>query len=71
MAIYIVLGSRDEKLSLLIQEIASGKMQLPEFQRSWIRNDNKIINIWASRSHGYPMGANMCLETGIDLDLAH
>jgi len=39
-------------------------MQLPEFQRDWTWNDNRIQGILASLSQGYPMGAIMRLEYG-------
>lgn len=39
-------------------------MQLPEFQRSWTWDDNRIRGIIASLSQGYPMGAIMRLQYG-------
>lgn len=57
-------SSLDTNLSQLLQEVASGKMQLPEFQRSWTWDDNRIQGIIASLSQGYPMGAIMRLQYG-------
>jgi len=54
----------DTNLSQLLQEVASGRMQLPEFQRSWTWDDNRIRGIIASLSQGYPMGAIMRLQYG-------
>ena len=47
-----------------MRDVASGKAQLPEFQRSWTWDDNRIRGIIASISQGYPMGAIMRLQYG-------
>lgn len=57
-------SSLDTNLSQLLQEVATGKMQLPEFQRNWTWDDNRIRGIIASLSQGYPMGAIMRLQYG-------
>lgn len=57
-------SSLDTNLSQLLQEVASGKMQLPDFQRPWTWDDNRIQGIIASLSQGYPMGAIMRLQYG-------
>ena len=64
MAINIAPKSLDTDLSELMRDVASGKAQLPEFQRSWTWDDNRIVGILASLSQGYPMGAIMRLEYG-------
>lgn len=56
--------SDDTDLSELMRDVHYGRAQLPEFQRSWIWNDRKIIGILASLSLGYPMGAIMRLSFG-------
>lgn len=66
MAINITPKSLDTELSELMRDVASGKAQLPEFQRSWTWDDNRIIGILASLSQGYPMGAIMRLTYGND-----
>ena len=48
MAINIAPKSLDTDLSELMRDVASGKAQLPEFQRSWTWDDNRIIGILAS-----------------------
>ena len=53
--------SSDISLRNLMKEVASGKAQLPEFQRDWRWDDNRIIGILTSLSLGYPMGALMRL----------
>lgn len=60
----IAPNSLDTNLSQLLIDIASSKIQLPEFQRSWTWDDNRIKGIIASLSQGYPMGAIMRLQYG-------
>ena len=60
----ILPSSLDTNMSQLLQEVSMGKMQLPEFQRSWTWDDNRIRGIIASLSQGYPMGAIMRLQYG-------
>ena len=57
-------SSLDTNLSLLLTDVSSGKIQLPEFQRDWTWDDNRIRGIIASLSQGYPMGAIMRLQYG-------
>ena len=64
MAINIAPKSLDTELAELMRDVSTGKAQLPEFQRSWTWDDNRIRGILASLSQGYPMGAIMRLEYG-------
>lgn len=64
MAINIAPKSLDTELSELMREVSSGKEQLPEFQRGWTWDNDRIRGIIASLSQGYPMGAIMRLEYG-------
>lgn len=59
--------SNDRKLSELLQEVATGKTQLPEFQRSWVWDDTKICKLIESITSGFPMGAAMFLDAGGDV----
>ncbi len=56
--------SNDTELSELMNSVKIGKIQLPEFQRSWTWDDNRLRGILASLSQGYPMGAIMQLQYG-------
>lgn len=56
--------SIDKNLSELLSDANNGKIQLPEFQRSWTWDDARIRGILASLSQGYPMGAIMRLQYG-------
>lgn len=64
MSLVITPTSLDTKLESLLNDVNSGKIQLPEFQRSWTWDDNRIRAIIASLASGYPMGAVMCLKYG-------
>ncbi|MCR5257889.1 MAG: DUF262 domain-containing protein [Desulfovibrio sp.] len=57
-------SSKDTDMRVLLERIASGKLQLPEFQRDWTWDDARIRAILASLTQGYPMGAVMCLQCG-------
>lgn len=48
----------------LLRSAKEGKTQLPDFQRSWVWNDDQICSLLASISLSYPIGAVMMLETG-------
>lgn len=48
----------------ILKETNKGKIQLPDFQRGWIWDDNRIKGILASIAKSYPIGAIMLLETG-------
>jgi len=48
----------------LLDSISSGKTQLPDFQRDWVWDDERIRRILASVLQSYPIGAIMLLQTG-------
>ena len=50
----------------LLEDIHKGKIQLPDFQRGWVWDDDHIRALIASVSLSYPIGAVMLLETGGD-----
>ena len=52
------------RLEKLLDKIVAGGIQLPEFQRGWIWDDDHIKNLLASVSRNYPIGTIMMLETG-------
>ncbi len=56
--------SNDTELSILMNDVKTGKLQLPEFQRDWTWDDSRLRGILASLSQGYPMGAIMRLQYG-------
>jgi hypothetical protein len=51
-------------LQELLARVDSGKLQLPDFQRGWVWDDERIRSLVASVSVSFPIGAVMLLETG-------
>jgi len=51
-------------LSDFLRDIKTGKIQLPDFQRGWIWDDNHIQDLLASVARSFPIGAVMLLEAG-------
>lgn len=56
--------SPDWPLGDLLKDIRSGKVQLPDFQRDWKWDDDRIRGLLATITRGYPIGVVMTLETG-------
>lgn len=48
----------------VLDAIAKGETQLPDFQRGWVWDDNHIRSLIASLTLSYPIGAVMFLEAG-------
>jgi hypothetical protein len=48
----------------LLDECARGVIQLPDFQRSWVWDEERIKSLIASVSGAFPVGALMSLDTG-------
>ena len=51
-------------LNTLLEECHRGAIQLPDFQRSWVWDEDRIKSLIASVSRAFPVGALMTLETG-------
>jgi uncharacterized protein with ParB-like and HNH nuclease domain len=56
--------STKRSLSDLIKDITLGKIQLPDFQRGWVWDDEHIRSLLVSVARSFPIGAVMLLETG-------
>ncbi|WP_329094365.1 DUF262 domain-containing protein [Actinomadura citrea] len=54
------------QLDALLDRVAVGRIQLPDFQREWKWDDERVVSILATVTMGYPMGVIMTLETGPD-----
>ena len=57
-------SSDDVPLADLLDQAASGELQLPDFQRGWVWDDDHIQSLLASISLSYPIGAVMTLVAG-------
>lgn len=66
MSIQETFESTKTPLADILKTIAEGKTQLPDFQRGWVWDDDRITGLLASISVSYPIGAIMLLETGND-----
>jgi hypothetical protein len=51
-------------LNKLLEDCQSGVLQLPDFQRSWVWDEDRIKSLIASVSRAFPVGALMSLNTG-------
>ncbi|MCP2243350.1 DUF262 domain-containing protein [Lentzea aerocolonigenes] len=52
------------KLRELLKNVAAAKIQLPDFQREWKWDDERIRALIATVTLDYPLGVVMTLETG-------
>lgn len=59
-----MIKSNNFEIAAILKDIDEGKIQLPDFQRGWVWEDNRIRALIASISNGYPIGAAMFLQTG-------
>lgn len=48
----------------LIAKAKSGLVQLPDFQRGWVWDDERIVALLVTVARGYPLGVMMTMETG-------
>ena len=53
-------------LAELLNQVHTGDLQLPDFQRGWVWDDDHIRSLIASISLSYPIGSVMLLEAGGD-----
>jgi len=58
--------STKEPLMDLLRKAKEGSLQLPDFQRGWVWDDEHVRDLLASISQGFPIGAIMLLEAGGD-----
>jgi hypothetical protein len=52
----------------LLDECQRGIVQLPDFQRSWVWDEDRIKSLIASVSRAFPVGALMTLDTGREVN---
>jgi hypothetical protein len=48
----------------LLKDVVQGKIQLPDFQRGWVWDDEHVRSLLVSLGRSFPVGAVMLLETG-------
>lgn len=54
----------------LMRDCHEGKLQLPDFQRGWVWDQDRIIDLLASISEGFPVGALMTLDASGEVTFA-
>lgn len=63
-----MIGASFDSTKTPLQDVLTradtGKLQLPDFQRDWVWDDERIRSLLASVSVAFPIGAVMLLETG-------
>ena len=55
------------QLKTLLDDVEACRLQLPDFQRGWVWDDDRIRGLLASISQGFPIGAVMMLDNGGDI----
>ncbi len=58
------MQTNDRQIAELMKSIEAGNAQLPDFQRGWVWDDNRIKALIASITNNFPVGAAMFLEYG-------
>ena len=66
-AIVSTFDSTKTPLPEIIKQITEGKLQLPDFQRGWVWDDDHVRSLLVSIARSFPVGAVMLLETGGDV----
>ncbi len=56
-------------LTELLDNVESGRIRLPDFQRGWVWDDDRIQSLLSSILRGFPVGAIMTLEAGGEIRL--
>jgi hypothetical protein len=59
-----IFHSTSEMLKSLLDSVKDGRMQLPDFQRGWVWDDERIKKLLVSILKSYPIGSVMLLESG-------
>ena len=65
------MSSQDIELKEILKDIKDGNIQLPDFQRDWVWDDNRIKSLIISLSNNFPIGAVMFLDTGGEIKFSH
>ena len=55
-------------LGTLLKEVETGKIQLPDFQRGWVWEDERIRGLLDSIARRFPIGAVMTLDAGGEIN---
>src|SRR5690606_38730626 len=59
-----IFHSTSEMLKSILDSVKDGRTQLPDFQRGWVWDDERIRRLLISILRSYPIGSIMLLQTG-------
>jgi uncharacterized protein with ParB-like and HNH nuclease domain len=59
-----VFETTREDLKAILRQIEKGELQLPDFQRDYVWNEEDVRSLIASIAKGFPVGALFTLQTG-------
>jgi len=59
-----MFDSTKDDLREILKQADAGRLQLPEFQRSYVWRDEGVRSLLASVAKGFPIGALLTLQTG-------
>lgn len=62
--------STKEQLQKLLERVDAGEIQLPDFQRGWVWDEDNMRSLLASVLNGFPVGALLTLQTGGEVSFA-
>lgn len=62
-----MFDSTKEDLKDILRKADEGKLQLPDFQRDYVWEDEDVRSLIASIAKGFPVGALLTLETGSEV----
>ena len=61
--------TENEQLSDILKDIDDGKIQLPDFQRGWVWDDEHIRSLLTSIAREFPINAFLFWKTGSNFKL--
>lgn len=59
-----MFDSTKDNLNRLLEQVDDQKLQLPDFQRDWVWDEDGIHALLVSIVRGFPVGAILTLEVG-------
>ena len=63
--------STKRSLREILQDIVVGKIQIPDFQRGWVWDDDHVRDLIVSIARSFPIGSIMLLETGGEVNFKY
>ena len=64
-----MFNAQPVSLKAILDDVSIGNIQLPDFQRGWVWDDDRITEILESVSRGFPVGAITTLSASKSIRL--